>query len=217
MEKTLAQIIPLAIGATFSPSGLLLVMGILSSEEKPRRKALAFLAGAALFLIVLGLVILFILKPAVHQGGHNNRLSAYIDISLGLLIVLIVIRMVLTKKKDKPEKKKRKIPYGAVGFSFMIVNTSTLVLFIAACKIISEGKLGMMDSLVLFAILLLITMFMIAFPVLISYAMPQRSQVVLRPVTAFMSKHGSRIAQIYFLIMAVYLVVHGILMLSEWW
>jgi threonine/homoserine/homoserine lactone efflux protein len=210
MEKTFAQILPLAVGGTFSPSGLLLVMAILSSNENPKRKALSFIIGSSIFLTVLGILIVLLVKPAVQAASHPHKLSGYIDIALGLLIIILAGKSFLSRNKKAPQKKKeRKIPYTLVGFSFMLVNTSTLVLFIAASKIIADNRLARPDTILLLLVLIIITMFMISFPVAISFAMPERSERILKPVTSFMSRHGSQIARVYFLLMAFYLIIHG--------
>lgn len=214
MTPTLAQVLPLAIGASFSPSGLLLVIGILSSKGKPRRKALAFLLGSTLLLLVAGLVVLLVLRSSVQASPRSHRVSAIIDIALGLIIVMVVARSVLAKKTDKPVKRERKVPYGLVGFSFMLVNTSTLVLYIAAAKIIAEQGHGLPGSAILLTIIIVVTMSMIALPVLIAYALPQRSERMLKPVSSWLSKHGSQVANAYFMLMAIYLLVRGIRLLG---
>jgi len=67
MERTLLEILPLAVAATISPSGLLFVTIILSGKENPRRHALLFLLGAVTFLIAMLMisfpVIITILMP----------------------------------------------------------------------------------------------------------------------------------------------------------
>jgi hypothetical protein len=40
--------------------------------------------------------------------------------------------------------------------------------------------------------------------------MPKKSDVVMVPVKSFMAKHGSVIAKGYFLLIAAYLIFHGI-------
>ena len=211
MDKTFLQVLPLAIGATISPTGLLFVMMILSGKDNPKKKALSFILGATLFLTVLGIIIFFTAKPAIQATNRPDLTSSIIDIVLGLLIVLIVIKSVFFKKKDKTtEAKKHKKPYSVIGFLYMFINVSTLIPFIAAIKIIAENKLAPLDDSSLVVAVILITMLMVAFPVIITYAMPKKSEAILGPVNGFMSKHGSTIANVYFMLMAIYLIYAGI-------
>ncbi|MEI7690880.1 MAG: GAP family protein [bacterium] len=211
MDKTFLQVLPLAIGATISPTGLLFVMMILSGKDNPKKKALSFILGATLFLTVLGIIIFFTAKPAIQATNRPDLTSSIIDIVLGLLIVLIVIKSIFFKKKDKStEVKKHKKPYPVIGFLYMFINVSTLIPFIAAIKIIAENKLAPLDDSSLVVVVILITMLMVAFPVIITYAMPKKSEAILGPVKGFMSKHGSTIANVYFMLMAIYLIYAGI-------
>lgn len=215
MISTLLQILPLAVGATFSPSGLLLVIGILSGKDRPRRRALAFTAGSALFLLALGLALLLILKPAIHAAPHSHRVSAVIDLVLGGFIILTVAYSALFRRGEKPQKeRKRRVPYGLLGFSFMLVNTSTLVLYVAACKVIIDSGHGLFRSLILLVILIAITMLLIALPVATAFIFPRGSDRILAPVSKLMSRYGSRVARIYFLAMGVYLIIRGVTLLD---
>jgi len=211
MEKTFLEILPLAIAATFSPSGLLFITMILSGKEKAQRHALLFLLGAVIFLLILGMVVMETYKSAIGDAAHPGDSSGIIDILFGTMIILIITRSLI--KKDKPQaepKKQKKRPFVVMGFLYMIINVSTLIPFIAACKIISENQLGFADSLPLFLFLIAVTMLMISFPVIVTLTMPLKSEKVMGPVKSFMSKHGPRIAQVYFLAIGVYLIAHGV-------
>ncbi|MBI4856748.1 MAG: GAP family protein [Acetobacterium woodii] len=212
MERTFLEILPLAIGAAISPTGLLFVMLILSGKDNSKKSALGFVLGSTLFLALLGLIIFFTAKPVVNSTNHPNITSSIIDIVLGILILAIVAKSVFFKKKpktDDPKKKKR--PYPIMGFLYMCINISTLIPFIAAVKIISMNKLAPWDGLAILLVTILITMSMIAFPVLITYAMPHESQKILGPVNGFMAKNGAKIGNIYFALMALYLIYHGVM------
>ena len=209
MQEAFLQILPLALAATISPTGLLLVMAILSGKDNPRRKALEFILGALLFLICLNQVLTRFFPTAFDRTG-NPHASAMVDIGLGVLIVLIVAKGIFFPKKKKAEKeKKRKQPYFIIGFFFMIVNTSTLIPFIAASKIISDAKLGSIDEIVLDVFLIVVTMALITLPVAVSYLLPKQSEKILAPISSFMDRHGKMLARLVLLAIAVYLIIHG--------
>jgi len=211
MQKTFLEILPLAIAATFSPSGLLFVTLILSGKERPNRNAGLFLAGSTVFLILLGAVVMATYRSASNASSHPDSLSGIVDIMFGCLIIVFISFSLFRKKKpDSGAKKAHKRPFIVMGFLYMVVNTSSLIPFIAASKIIADSELGIQESLPLFIFLVIISMLMISFPVLISVLMPRRSEVVMGPVKSFMKKHGGTIAKVYFLLIAVYLILHGI-------
>ena len=211
MQKTLIEILPLALAAAMSPSGLLLVFTILSGKKDPKRGSLAFVLGSMLFLIVLGLLVMLTFNPAVKQANHPEKISAIIDIVLGSLILVVTGRSLLVKKKEKKASgKSRKRPYFVIGFFYMVVNTSTLIPFIAASKIIAENSLGPGGSVIAFVYLLVITMSLISLPVIMTFLLPAQSEKILGPLKSFMSRHGARIAQVFFLVIAVYLIARGV-------
>ena len=117
MERTFLEILPLAIGAAISPTGLLFVMMILSGKDNSKKSALGFVLGGTLFLVILGMFIFFTAKPVVNSTNHPNVTSSIIDILLGVLILGIVVKSVFFKKKPKTDAaKKKKKPYPIMGF-----------------------------------------------------------------------------------------------------
>jgi hypothetical protein len=212
MGRTLIEILPLAVAAAVSPAGLLAVMAILSGKGNARRNSLFFLLGSMLLLVATGLIVILFFHRAVHASSHSKEISAWIDIALGCLIIMIVAFQVLYKggkeeKKEEPHPHKR--PYFVIGFLYMMVNTSTLIPFIAACKIIGADRLALAYNITLLAFVVAVTTSLIAIPVILSYAAPNRSEAILGPVKSFMNKHGGRIAQVFFLLIAVYLLLRG--------
>lgn len=211
MEKVFLEILPLALAATISPSGLLFVTMILSGKENPKRHAILFLLGAIVFLVVLGSFLLVTFKPAIEAASQPDKRSGYLDVTFGILIIIFIGQGLIFARKKKPDKEKQhKSPFLIMGFGFMIINTSTLIPYIAACKIISDGGLAAAEDLILLAFLIITTMLMISFPVIITVLMPKKSDIVMVLVKSFMAKHGSVIAKGYFLLIAAYLIFHGI-------
>jgi hypothetical protein len=210
MDKTFLAVLPLALAATISPSGLLFVMMILSGKDKPKLKSLQFVLGAAGFLFVLGLFTFLTFKPAINATAHPSTTSAVIDIVFGVLIIGVILHSVFGKKKDESTKKKHNIPYFLVGFLYMIINVSTLLPYVAALKIISTNKIGVFDDFWMFLAVLAITMLMVAFPVIITYMLPNSSQKILGPTSIFFSKYGKLIANVYFFAIAIYLILKGL-------
>lgn len=215
MIRTLAEILPLAVAAAFSPTGLLFVMMIISSRDTSRMRPFKFLAGAAIFLVILSLVVLLVWRPALSTIEHPQRASAAVDIVLGTMVALVVLKSVffksfLSPKKDRPHWQERKKPFFILGFAYMLTNISTIVPFIAACKIIADDGLAFWENIPLLVTVLVVTMSLVVFPVAIDYLMPERSEKILGPVKSFMSRHGGRIAYVYFFLIAIYLIGHGI-------
>jgi cytochrome c biogenesis protein CcdA len=211
MERTLLQILPLALAASLSPTGLLFVTAILGGKGNARKNALLFVIGGTLFLVVLGLVIMSVFNHTVVPSEHHKRLSALIDIIFGVLIILIVWSSLVFKRTRKATKKKtRNRPYIIVGFLFMMINTSTNIPFAAASKIIADSGLPVQEIAVLFTLLVVITISMFAFPVIYSYVAPERSEVILGRARSLMQRYGALLTRAFFLVVGAYLIGKGI-------
>lgn len=211
MEMTFIQILPLVLAASMSPTGLLFVMMILAGDSGVRHGT-RFLAGATVTLVILGLlVVLAWNKGASEAGSHHALASGIADILLGVAVIALLAKAIFMKKASSsihahPSRR----PYLILGALYMATNFSTLIPFIAAGRIIAEDNLEHGGEIVLLVPLILITMAMITFPVLLTRIAPHGSQVVLDPLNRFMSRYGARITEVIFLVIAIYLVLHGV-------
>lgn len=212
MKQTLAEILPLALAASLNPTAVLVESAIISGREQGRRDSLLFVIGGTCFLVALGLLVMFFFNHTVLPSDHYRRLSAWIDIILGLLIALVVLRSLAggRKKESRWARTGRRRPYLIVGFIFMAVNTSTNIPFVAASKAIADNQLPWEEAAVLFVLLVLVTISLMTFPVAFSYAAPQQAERVMLRLNAFFSRYGNRLVQGFFLLVAVYLVWKGL-------
>ncbi len=208
--KPIIEALPLAIAAAFSPSGLLFVMLIMSSK-KGKKGALLFDIGGIAFLTAVVVIFDLLFNFAGGQRHSDPTVSSYIDIALGILIVFITLRNILTKKKK--ESKELRLPLFICGFIYMAINLSSLIPFIAAAKTLFLSDIPLFPYIISIVILIIITMSLMLFPVIVEYIIPKQSQKVLAPIETFMQKHGTLLANGYFLIIALYLIIKSILQL----
>jgi hypothetical protein len=209
--KPIIETLPLAIAAAFSPSGLLFVMLIMSGK-KGKKGALLFNIGGIAFLTTV--VIVFDLVIRIIGGGQKSSdptVSCYIDIFLGILIVFITLRNIF--KKSSKESKVLQLPLFVFGFVYMGINLSSLIPFIAADKTLLMSNLAPLPYFISVVVLIIVAMSLMLFPVIVEYMLPNRSQKVLAPIEKFMQKHGKILANGYFLLIAVYLIIRSIVQL----
>jgi len=209
--KPIIEALPLAVAAAFSPSGLLFVMLIMSGK-KGKKGALLFNIGGIAFLTTL--IIVFDLAFRVIGGGEkhvNPTISSYVDIAFGILIVFITARNIF-KKKSK-ESKTPQLPLFVCGFVYMAINLSSLIPFIAATKTLLVSDIAPLPYIISVIILIIVTMSLMLFPVIVEYIIPKQSQKVLAPIEKFMQKHGKILANGYFLVIALYLIIKSIVQL----
>lgn len=207
MLNTFLQVLPLSLGGAVNPVGILIIFFIITGKNRPLKRAWSFLAGSTTFLILVIFAEYFLLKYTLGTARHQTSASALIDIAIGIFLILLAIFR--KKQRVKSEKKRNLWGEFIYGFIFMIIDISTLVLYFAAIKIISEDKLALPQNIVLFTVNTIIVMSTMTLPVFLASVMPARSDIVLNPLKSFINKHGQLISKIVIVIIGLYLIYKG--------
>lgn len=220
MSDLLGAVVPLAVGAAISPTLLALQLLVLTGRTSPRARAWALAGGAALVLgafSVLGLTVLGHLRPAEHDH-HSVRGAVIMFIAAGLLAALAV-RSLLRRPTTAEQHGSRTSArletastgwYVVVGAVGMVVNFSTLVLFLPALHEITRSTVDLEDKSVAFALLFVITLVPVLAPVVAVSVAGQRATPVLDSLHALVTRHARQIGLVIEVGFAVYLVIRGV-------
>jgi Sap, sulfolipid-1-addressing protein len=220
MTALVASVVPLAIGAAISPTLLALQLLVLTGGNRPLARAWALAAGAALVLAafsVLGLTVLGHLHPAEH-GRHSLRGAVLMFIAAALMAALAV-RSLLKRPTPAEHQKSRtavrldSAPTGwfvGVGALGMVVNFSTLVLFLPALHEITRAPVGLVGRSASFALLFVITLLPVLAPVVVVSVTGERAAPALNATHGFVTRHARQIGMVIEVVFAVYLVIRGV-------
>jgi hypothetical protein len=219
MAALLVSVLPLAIGAAISPTLLALQLLVLTGATKPLARAWAVAAGSALVLAafsVVGLTVLGRLQPATH-GHHSLRGAVIMFIAAGLMAFLAV-RSLIRRPTPAEQQKSRTagrletaptywfVGVGAIG---MVVNFSTLVLFLPALHEITRSSAGLLVRGVVFVLLYVITLLPVVVPVGLVTILGERADPALEATHAFVNRHARQIGIVIEVVFAIYLVGKG--------
>jgi hypothetical protein len=219
MAALLASVLPLAVGAAISPTLLALQLMVLTGTTRPRARAWAVAAGSALVLAVfslLGLTVLNHLHPAAH--GHRSVRGAVIMFIAAGLLVVMAVRSLLHRPTSAERQKSHTagrlataptywfVGVGAVG---MVVNFSTLVLYLPALHEITRSTGGLGDRVVAFALLFVITLTPVLAPLGVVSVLGARADPALQATHAFVTRHARQIGTVIEVVFAAYLLVRG--------
>jgi hypothetical protein len=220
MVALLASVLPLALGAAVSPTLLALQLLVLTGKTAPLARAWALAGGASVVLAafsVLGLTVLNHLHPATH--GHHTLRGAVIMFLAGGLMAVLAVRSLLTRPTPAEQQHSRTagrlesaptfwfVGVGALG---MVVNFSTLVLFLPALHEITRSPVGLEGRSVAFVVLFVITLLPVLAPVVLVSVLGHRVEPALDTVHAFVTRHSRQIGVIIEIVFAVYLVIRGV-------
>ena len=216
----LVNILPLAFGAAVSPTVLIGIILILSVADRPKLDGTAFYVGAIiLLLIVVAAGILLGKGVAVASNKPPSVASAYFDLTLGVLLILLGIWRIAKKGHGGPDKGRFGgeskstasdfIKYMILGIGMFVINFTTTVLVFAAGKNIGISGAGAVDKVAVVIILTLITLLVIEIPLLIYFTMPERSEKILGPINVWMQKNGRYLMAAVIFAFGIYLILKG--------
>jgi Sap, sulfolipid-1-addressing protein len=216
MGHLLGLIAPLAVGAALSPTILGVIVLVLSGPHG-RARAAVFLVGNVLVVSVLGTVLLVLCRHAAQSGskGQVSAASAAVDVALGIILLLLAMRAVLHHGGDRtrhpsPHPEPRLGRYAAYGVAMMLVNISTLALFIPAVKDIAVARVGVADEVLTLAGLVVAVTVTAWGPLLLSLVAPATADRVLAAISGFVGRHGSAIAATVLAVFGAYLLIKGL-------
>lgn len=214
MQAVFLHILPLLLGAAISPVATVGMIAVLTSKYKPKLMGLAFLFGAILPLLIIGIPGIFLfsnlqLKPA------NSNISSILDLVAGLLLLGLALKNFLkkpsNKTSNKPKSHKELGPAKSfvLGTGLMITNFSTIILFIPAVKDIAQSTLSSVEKMTVLFASIPIVMSIIMLPLIIATIMPHSSRNILENFRVFMTRHNRTIIQVMLLVFGIYLLAKG--------
>jgi hypothetical protein len=166
---------------------------------------------------LLGFTVLNHLHQADH-GHHSLRGAIIAFVAAGLLAVL-ALRSLHHHPTSGEEHKERTagrlgtaptfwfFGVGAVG---MLVNFSTLVLFLAALHELTRSTVGTLDRTVVFAVLFVVTLLPVLVPVGLVTVLGDRADPPMNAAHTFVARHARAIGIAVEVVFAAYLVWKGI-------
>jgi uncharacterized membrane protein len=218
MGALLATVLPLALGAAISPTLLALQLLVLAGPTRRLPRGWALAAGAALVLGGFSLLGFTVLSQLHGAGHHRSARDAIIAFVAAGLLGLLALRSLHHRPSSGEEHKERTagrlanastfwfLGVGAVG---MVVNFSTLVLFLAALHEIARSAASTGARTVTFAILFVVTLAPVVVPVGLVTVLGDRADLPLSTANSFVSRHARTIGIGVEVVFAAYLVWKG--------
>ena len=154
----LLVVLPFAFAAAVSP--LLFTFALLVATQKKQSllKSSLFLLGSLIAISIIGLVIFFALAEVSPSTTYTTS-DAYIDLAIGLLLVVFAARQFVVKKpkKQKTNKNISSVEAFGLGLGFMMANSSTIIMFLPAAHLASyystAVKLELLAIMIVFSLI----------------------------------------------------------------
>lgn len=223
MNELIARVLPLALAGAISPTVLAVVLVVLSEKRYPKLRGLAFLAGTTTVVVAISLLVVFVLGSAVpdSQKGSDSDLSGYID--LGFSVLLLALAAFTFSRRNHPHKEHhdsskepgaRLSRFYAIGAAIMLLNFTTLAVFLPALKEIAIDKVSEADRIAALVVVDVIVLTPAWLPVLLYLVSPRLARKVLDPLNDLLLRHRVAVGVGICLVFAAYLAYLGIKAIS---
>ena len=218
METLILTVIGLGLGVAFcSPVSVVTVI-VLLTMPAGRRRAIAFVAGWLLAIVVIGLVTVFVLHGADFSSHKRtpSRIASAVEIAVGCLAVLVSLRALRRRREaaaatsetpkwlDRLDRTNWLV--GVLVGAFMLTYSLTL----AAAAEILKANVSRADGVIAFVVFALASITTIAAPIVLVLVRPERSQERLAAWRRWLLGNSRTIGLVALLAIGALLVARGI-------
>jgi Sap, sulfolipid-1-addressing protein len=224
MGQAIGQTLSLAVGVALSPVAIIAVILMLVTP-RARTNGPAFVVGWLAGLAIVGAVILLVAGPT--NANDNGEPATWVDILkivLGALVLRIALRQWRGRPHDGEEGATPKwmgaidafTPVKAAGAGAVLAgaNPKNLVLAVAAAAAIAQTGIPGGQQAGAYAVFAVIGTVGVAAPVVIYFALGDRSGPVLDRLKRWMTAHNAVIMTVLCLVIGAKLIGDGISGLS---
>lgn len=208
----------LALLAALSPTTLL-VSAVYLGSARPRLVGAAYLAGAIIMSLVMGLVVIAILRNT-GLDHHSQRTPRYgLRLGLGLLMLAAAAFLVWRKpRQPDPDHPKqglvsRMIANPAPGSAFAVglLLFAPGVTFIAAVQVIATANADIEETTTAVIVVVVINALLVWLPLLVHIFAPGATTRYLTAFNGWLRANGNKVLLAVLLVGGVIVAVNGLL------
>lgn len=216
MGEAIGQVLSFGVGVALSPVPIIGVVLMLGTP-KARPNGLAFLAGWIVGLVAVGTVVLLVSSGAsASQQGQPAEWVNVLKLVLGLLLLLLSLRQWHARPRGDEEAAMpewmRAIdafrPAKATGFGVLLsaVNPKNLLLVVGAAAAIAQTGSSAGKQAVALAVFVVIATLGTGTPVVLYFAMGERSKKLLEEIKGWMAHNNNAIMSVICLLIGAKLI-----------
>jgi hypothetical protein len=216
MGTAIGQVLPLAVGVALSPVPIIMVTLMLMSA-RARLNGPVFVVGWLAGLAVIGVIVLAVAGPeGASSHGQPATWVSVLKLVLGLLLVLLAVRQWHGRPRPGHEVEapkwmgsiERFKPGKAIGAGavFSAANPKNTLLAIGAAAAIAQTGIGGADQAIAYVVFAVIATLGVAVPVVMFFALGDRSHRILAGLRDWMGQHNAVIMAVLCLVIGAKLI-----------
>jgi hypothetical protein len=208
----------LALLAALSPTTLL-VSAVYLGSTRPRLVGTAYLVGAIIMSLIMGLVVIAILRNT-GLDHHSQRTPRY-GLRLGLGLLMLAAGAFLARRKPKlpdPENQKQGLvsrmianPAPASAFAVGLLLFAPGITFIAAVQVIATANADVELTTVAIIVVVVINAALVWLPLLVHIFAPGVTTRYLTAFNGWLRANGNKILIAVLLVGGLIVAVNGVL------
>jgi threonine/homoserine/homoserine lactone efflux protein len=220
MGQAIGNFLPSAVGVAISPLPIVAVVLMLVTT-RGRLNGPAFVAGWWVGLGIVGAVTLAVAGGA--NASTDSGPATWVDalyLVLGLLVILVAAKQWRGRPRGEEEPPTPKwmgaldgftpVKAGGAGVVLSALNPKNLLLAVAGAAAIAQTGISTGEQVVSYVIFVLIASIGVAAPVVIYFAMGERSQHLLDELKTWLARNNAVIMAVLMLIIGVKLIGNAI-------
>jgi threonine/homoserine/homoserine lactone efflux protein len=220
MRQAIGDILPLAVAAAISPFPIIGVVLMLVTP-RARVNGPVFVVGWLIGLAVVGTIGLTVASAAgASSSGAPSDGANTTQIVLGALLILFALRQ--WRKRPRPGEPAAMpkwmdavegfspVKAGGLGVVLSAVNPKNLLLTLAAATTIASTDLSTGDQVLAYVVYALIATIGVAAPIVVYFAMGERSQPLLDNLKNWLAHNNAAIMAVIFLLIGAKVLGQGI-------
>jgi hypothetical protein len=216
MGQAIGGSLPLAIGVALSPVPIIAVVLILTTR-RARINGPAFVIGWLVGLAVVGAIVLSVAGPAdASKSGSPATWVSWLKIVLGAALLLVAVRQFRGRPKDGDQAALPKWmasidtmkPPVVTGLAAVLAgaNPKNLLLAVSAAASIAQTGISGGGQAIAYAVFALIGTVGVGTPVVIYFALGERSEKMLAALRNWMGQHNAVIMSVLCLVIGAKLI-----------
>jgi threonine/homoserine/homoserine lactone efflux protein len=216
INEAIGQVLSFGVGVALSPVPIVSVVLMLGTP-RARSNGPAFVIGWIVGLAAVGSIVLLVSSGAnASENGEPANWVNWLKLVLGLVLLLIAVKQWRGRPAGRDQAQLPKwmqaietfTPRKAAGLGVLLsaVNPKNLLLVVSAAAAIAQTGASAGDQAVALAIFVLIGTLGPGAPVVLYFALGQRSKQLLDRLKSWMSAHNAAIVAVLCLVIGAKLI-----------
>jgi hypothetical protein len=210
------QAIPLALLSSLYPFGLVALL-LLFSAARPRARSVVFLIGAAVCLLTVGFLFVFVLRGAGVNQTSNSTPRYALRLAFGLLF--LVGAWVLAHRPPKPKSaddQPSRVTNAVAGSGLLAVFVVGVAMYtpsptyLAALDVVGGTKMSTADTIAWVVIVVLLVLITIEIPILLYLVAPGWTIPKLQAFNGWLERNGRTLLVYVLGVLGIWQVIDGL-------